>query len=188
MDPMNAIAQCDSPGLVGLGQPCMPGDCQEGMLCTGTCTYVCCPFDAEVGANEPCGIGQCSLNITFMGTDPPDNVFVCAYNEVCTIFQPDSCPSNKDCHLVAEGLANCSVPSPGNYMDGDVCKGNGNDCPDSAICIDPDPDDGDTTQVCRYLCDGGSMAAPGLGGCPGGQMCDEGVYNFGFPNMGFCHP
>lgn len=187
-DPMNSVAACAPAGLVGLGQPCSPGDCQEDMLCVGTCTYVCCPFDAAMGANEPCGIGQCTLNVTFMGTD--DSVFVCTYDEVCSFFDPNSCPAGKDCHYAGPGLANCSVPSPPNYMDGDVCGGNGNDCPDSAICIDVDgPMMGDDTLYCRYFCDTDLSGMPaGLGGCPGGQTCDTGVYDFGFPGLGFCHP
>jgi hypothetical protein len=32
------------------------------------------------------------------------------------------------------------------------------------------------------------MNAPGLGGCPGGQVCDQSIYDFGFPNVGMCRP
>jgi len=177
---------CATPGLVGLGQPCMPGDCQEGMICVNTCTYVCCPQNAMMGGNEPCGIGACDLDVEFNMTD--FHAHVCTFNEVCQFFNPDSCPPTKDCHFSQTGLATCSVPSPGNFMDGEVCDGFGNDCPDSAICIDPDPSDMDPTEVCRYFCESGSAQPAGLGGCPAGQMCDEGVYDFGFPDIGFCHP
>ncbi len=185
-DPTIAIADCAESGLVGLGQPCEPGDCQEGMICAGTCTYACCPLDATVGANEPCGIGSCNLELTYTGTT--SHVMVCTYDEVCVLFDPDSCPANKDCHYQSTGLTICSVPSPNNYMDGDVCDGFANDCPDMAICIDEVPSDMDMTEVCRYFCEEGSNAAPGAGGCPAGQSCNVDTYDFGFPNVGFCLP
>ncbi|MBL9026428.1 MAG: hypothetical protein JNL21_29800 [Myxococcales bacterium] len=188
-DPANSVSACAPAGLVGLGQPCEPGDCQEGMLCVGTCTYVCCPEGATMGANEPCGLGQCSLNVSFKGTD--DSVYVCTYDEVCNFFDPNTCPTGKDCHFAGNGLANCSVPSPGDYMDGEMCEGFANDCPDSAICIDADgPMMGDDTLYCRYFCDPNLSGQPaGLGGCPAGQTCDTSVYDFGFPaDLGFCHP
>ncbi len=178
-DPMNSISQCDNAGLVGLGLPCSPGECQEDMICVGTCTYACCPT-----THEPCGIGMCNLEVTFTGT--MNTVMACTYNEVCTIFDPTSCPDGKDCHLQMTALATCSVPSPTNYMDGDPCDNFANDCQDSMICIEEVPMDAMFT--CRYLCQLGSSAMPGFGGCPGGQTCDTAVYDFGFDGMGFCHP
>ncbi len=191
-DPNNpelAFADCADDGLVGLGQPCMPGECQHGMLCVGTCTYACCPTNAEIGGNQPCGdLGSCTLKIDFKGTT--SHVMVCTYDEICSLFQPDSCPAGKDCHFGGQGFTSCSVPSPGNYMDGDTCEGNGNDCPDSAICIDPVPNDMVDELVCRYFCQAGSNQPAGLGGCPAGQACNTTTYDFGFMDdtLGFCLP
>lgn len=188
-DPTLAFADCAADGLVGLGQPCMPGECQHGMICIQTCTFACCPADAEVGANTPCGdLGTCTLNIDFQGTT--SHMMVCAYDEVCSLFQPDSCPAGKDCHYGGPGFTSCSVPSPGDFMDGEVCEGNGNDCPDSAICIDSDPDDMVDENICRYFCQTGSAQPAGLGGCPAGQSCNAKIYDFGFMDdtLGFCLP
>lgn len=184
-DPTMAFADCAADGLVGLGQPCMPGECQHGMICAGTCTHACCPENADIGGNEPCGVGSCSLNLSFEGTT--SHVMVCTYDEVCSLFDPSTCPAGKDCHFGGPGLLNCSVPSPGNFMDGDVCDGNGNDCPDSAICIEDIPDS--AMFHCRYFCLAGSNEPAGLGGCPVGSGCNTTTWNFELPeDVGFCLP
>ena len=187
-DPTLAFSDCADDGLVGLGQPCMPGECQHGMICAGTCTFACCPADADVGANQPCGdLGLCNLNLMFEGTT--SHMMVCTYDEICSLFQPDSCPNGKDCHYGGPGFTSCSVPSPGNFMDGQTCEGNGNDCADSAICIDEVPGAPEEL-VCRYFCQQGSNEPPGLGGCPVGQGCNTTTYDFGFMDdtIGFCLP
>ena len=171
---------CSTPGLIGLGQPCMdPGECQAGLLCIGgACTHACCPE-----TDEPCGVGDCNINATFNGF-PNDFIMACSYAQTCTLFDPNSCPNGQDCHIQMTGFASCSNPSGANAMPGQPCMFV-NDCGDSQICLG-ETGPMDPNEVCRWLCQQGSMAAPGLGGCPGGTTCNTSVYDFGFAGVGFC--
>jgi hypothetical protein len=186
-DPVNptmAFTGCNPAGLVGLGQACQTAeDCQEDMLCIGTnpgmCTYACCPT-----TNEPCGVGECVIDV--MLPMSLGSFSACAYDQTCTLFMPSTCPDGQDCHYAQPGLATCSPPSPTQVGDGEPCR-YANDCVDSAICIPVTPGM-DMPRECRFMCQDGSSAMPGLGGCPSGQTCDVTVYDFGFPGMGYCHP
>jgi hypothetical protein len=50
-------------------------------------------------------------------------------------------------------------------------------------CIGPEGEPG----TCRWLCQGGSNAEPGLGGCETNHTCNLNI-ELGFTNVGFCDP
>lgn len=166
-------------GLVTLGLPCASdGECAAGLFCIGDpgkCTPACCPDN-----DQPCGPGQCNLTVNVNGGT--DFFMACTFSDMCTLFDPNSCVMGEDCHLGDPGAAFCSQPSGANLMEGEACV-YVNDCGDMQNCI------GNMTDgfFCRYLCEIGSSAAPGLGGCPAGQTCD-GSFDTGFTDVGACLP
>jgi hypothetical protein len=169
-------------GLKTLGQDCAnQGECAAGLFCIGDpgkCTAACCP-----DTDEPCMGGSCNQIINVGGTAPNELTFMaCSFAAMCTLFTPDSCVAGEDCHLDGPGFATCSQPSPTPKMEGEACM-YVNDCGDSQICA------GNMTDgyFCRYLCQIGSSAAAGLGGCPANQTCDGG-FDTGFTDVGLCVP
>lgn len=178
-------------GSAQLGDACASHtDCAAGLRCVlGKCSRPCC------GALEGplCGAnGACDLQITYGG-----GAFlqVCTFAPSCTLWTGD-CPAGpeSDCHVATGGKFKCSVPNydpDAGSTEGQACT-YVNDCADSQYCLYTSSDAGAGT--CRWLCkasstgapDAGSVgAAPGLGGCPGGQTC----HAFGSPAwLGVCEP
>jgi hypothetical protein len=147
-------------------------ECQAGLICIDKCTPICCPSN-----DEPCEGGECNINVTF--NNSTFTAMVCAYNDACQLFTEMACPMGEVCHP-ADGLASCSTPSPNPVEEGEVCEFL-NDCGDMQACIGQGAE-----YRCRYACMMGSMAAPGLGGCPAMQTCQP--VDFGLPDIGACSP
>lgn len=175
-------------GLKGVGESCtQETDCQGHLTCVGsTCTPFCCP-----GGESACLGGTCDLNISLLDQNnnpamcgaEPCAFTACSYSATCNLFDPASCPPAENCYFKDPGLATCYTPAPGGPLaDGVMCNAS-NACEDSAICIGPDAQN----SFCHYLCLVGSNAAPGLGGCPNGQLCDTNSFDTGFANVGYCH-
>lgn len=166
-------------GLMTTGSPCNPdmgqaSECVKGDFCVnGICTRVCCKDN-----NEPCGSGKCNLKLNFTGTT--DFMWVCTYATACTLFTANACAGGDQCHPEEEGLATCQENSGANAPEGGACM-YVNDCGDMQLCVGPDAQN----SFCRYACTMGSSAAPGLGGCPGGQSCN-GLMDF--TSIGVCIP
>jgi len=165
------------PGLKTIGQSCPTGqddECLAGLICRGLiCTAYCCP-----STDLPCNGGACS---TLDQAGSGITAFICNFDEQCALFNPDSCPAGKDCHVAdpTQGLATCSTTLPGQSAEGEACMYI-NDCPDSLDCFNG---------ICRYYCHHTapeSMNAPGLGGCPPGRTCA--MVDLGIPDVGICLP
>lgn len=171
---MTATTVCtDTNGFKPRGAACgTNSECQAGLICIEKCTPICCPAD-----DQPCGGGECNINVTF--NNSMFTAMVCAYNDACQLFMPMSCPMGEECHP-ADGIASCSSPSPNPVAEGEICEAL-NDCGDMQACIGQDAE-----YRCRYACMMGSMAAPGLGGCPANQTCQP--VDFGLPDVGACTP
>lgn len=173
-------------GLKGIGESCAnQNDCEAKLTCVGNyCTPFCCDGDDAV-----CEGGACDLNVTLLGPNMEDSEFqfwACSFAQQCDLFDPGTCPPAENCYLTNDpGVTACYQPSDvPEVAEGATCNFL-NDCLDSSICIGPND-----MGVCRYLCDvnapGGT--APGLGGCPAGQLCDTNSLDTGFAGVGFCHP
>lgn len=175
-------------GLKGVGESCMQdNDCQAHLTCIGaTCTPFCCSGD-----DSACMGGACDLNISLVDQDNNPAMCgaetctftVCSYAATCNLFDPTACPPTENCYFKSAGLATCATPAPpGEQPDGAPCAAS-NACGESTLCISSDG----TNYFCHYLCQVGSNAAPGLGGCPNGQLCDTNGFDTGFANVGYCH-
>ncbi len=169
-------------GLSPPGSTCMQDtSCVKGSLCiSNVCSQVCCP-----GTMQPCGSGACDIQVTLNGT--MDFIFVCDYAPACKLFMPMACATGTQCHPAAAGLATCVSPSGTMVAEGQPCQ-HVNDCGDMEGCFAPQ---GSTNFVCRYLCQVGSMAAAGAGGCPASETC-QGDSSLGFDSgstmVGICSP
>lgn len=175
-------------GLKGVGESCMQeNDCQAHLNCVGnTCSPYCCP-----GADAACMGGTCDLNINLVDNNnnptmcgaEPCTFTACSYSASCNLFDPNACPPTENCYFKSAGLATCATPAPpGEQPDGAPCSAS-NACGESTLCISSDG----TNYFCHYLCQVGSNAAPSLGGCPAGQLCDTNGFDTGFANVGYCH-
>lgn len=176
-------------GLKGMGESCASeNDCKAHLTCVGSvCTPFCC-----AGGDALCMGGTCDLNVTLIGMNnmpeqcgAEDCTFrVCSFAATCNLFDPNACAADENCYFKSAGLATCATPAggPGNEVpDGGMCAAS-NACGESTVCISEDM----TNYFCHYLCQGGSSAAPGLGGCPNGQSCDLNSFDTGFANVGVC--
>ncbi|MBK6514567.1 MAG: hypothetical protein IPG04_10720 [Polyangiaceae bacterium] len=172
-------------GLKAIGESCnTTEDCQLQLTCVGQkCTPFCCEGDDAI-----CGGGDCNITvqITDENQEPTGYTFkACSFASSCDLFTPTDCPSGENCYLTDPGVTSCYNADEGNEIpDGQPCMFL-NDCADSAICIG---DENGMNSVCRYLCETGSNLGPGLGGCPGGQLCDTNALDTGIAGVGFCHP
>ncbi len=167
-------------GLKSRGAVCTgDAECEAHLFCTGNtnspgqCAPACCP-----DADEPCGGGKCNLTVSLGAAD---FVYLCTYLTACTLLTKDACPKGEDCHLQdsKEGYAACVAPSGSNVPEGGKCAFI-NDCGDMQLCAQG---------LCRYNCyvgAAGEGVAPGLGGCPAGQVCGES--KTGIAGVGVCHP
>jgi hypothetical protein len=170
-----------SSGLKGAAEACASDDeCQAGLLCiNGQCVAVCCPDN-----DQPCGGGQCSVQLSWNGTRY--FTMICSYSEQCELFTEDACPPGQECHIedTTQGLVACTGPSPQQVDEGGICYFL-NDCKDMQFCFSQDGNGG----VCRYNCllEAEPGTAPGLGGCPEGQTC-QANYDFGVPGVSICLP
>ncbi len=172
-------------GLKGLGEDCKAhSECQAGLICVGQCTSPCCRI-----TNEPCGGGQCNLQLNYGNGD---YVFVCAFNKSCKLLEADACPPGYDCHVddPTQGLATCSTPSAKMAKDQGTCKFL-NDCPSMEDCHDLSDGKG---PICRFYCYtdmARGEGTPGFGGCPSGQNCITSLnsvqIDLGFPGVGLCN-
>ncbi len=173
-------------GLKDIGETCNTGDdCGKHLTCVGNkCTPFCCPDDPN-----GCAGGTCNVNVSMQNPDGSDSGFTftgCAFSQACDLFTPSSCPPGENCYLGDPGMTACyspTVPEGQEVGDGMPCDAL-NDCADSAICIQIGTD----PFVCRFLCEINSSQPPGLGGCPGGQLCDTNSFDTGFAGVGLCHP
>jgi hypothetical protein len=170
----------DQGGLKDKGVDCSTNsECKGGLRCVNErCSPVCCPE-----TDEPCGGGTCDINLV-LNADRMMFAMTCGYAVSCDLFA-GNCATGTDCHLsdASACLAVCDVPSDQAVPEGGKCMYR-NDCGDSQYCRKNQPDDG----VCRYLCNTKSMGlAPGKGGCPSGQSCEE-VSPTGCTDLGACVP
>lgn len=168
-------------GLKSAGKDCTPDsldECQAGLFCigpvdgVGTCTRPCCP-----GTDEPCNGGDCLNEVTYQSGL---KVLMCTYFQTCTLFDPTSCPEGKLCQLFypEQNRAVCTSAAPMPVPEGGTCKYI-NQCDAEQVCYQQ--------KVCRYSCILGSNAAPGQGGCPAGQACQD-VYMGVAGMFGVCQP
>ena len=147
-------------------------------------TSFCCPDNPQSCG----GFGTCNVTVDLIDQNqqPTGYTFrACSFSQSCDLFSPNTCPQNQNCYLTDPGVTECYQPSQTPEVgDGQPCEYL-NDCADSAICIG---DQGGQNSVCRFLCQANSNQPPGLGGCPGGQLCDTNALDTGFAGVGFCHP
>ena len=172
-------------GLKGIGESCAALDeCEMTLTCVAShCTPFCCE-----GNDSVCEGGACDLNVTLLGPMMEETMYqfwACSFAQPCELFDPETCPPEENCYLTADPVGGaCYQPAQvPEVPEGGTCSSL-NDCLDSSICIGQAE-----MSVCRYLCLAEPEGAPpGLGGCPGGQLCDTEAFDTGFAGVGFCHP
>lgn len=164
-------------GLGVRGDPCSSkADCDSRLTCIGGfCTPFCCPEHQD----EICGLGAtCSVKLQFdqQGTTTAN---ICVYGQLCDLWS-NGCPQGNACRVIVQetGMSTCVAVSPGApTAEGSPCS-TLDECGDSMVCLN-DTGGGH----CRYYCrrdDTGGPAdagviggAPGQGGCPSGQTCQQ---------------
>jgi len=179
-DPVAACFPQD--GLKSISESCNESaECQAKLTCIGNrCSPFCCPSNPD-----SCGGGLCNVTVDLIGP-PPESLPTgksfqgCSFSPTCDLFTPDSCPETENCYLSGDAQTTCYQGVEPPVPNGEPCA-NLNDCIDSSACIGPDDN-----AFCYYLCLEDSVAAPGLGGCPGGQACDLNLTS-GIAGLGYCH-
>lgn len=172
-------------GLKAIGESCnATEDCELQLTCVGQkCTPFCCGGDDAI-----CQGGECNSIVNLLDQNDVPTGFsfkACSFAASCDLFTPTDCAAGENCYLTDPGVTACYNADEGNEVpDGQPCAFL-NDCEDSAICVG---DENGMNAVCRYLCQVGSNEEPGLGGCPGGQLCDTNALDTGIAGVGFCHP
>lgn len=179
--PAGTATVCQSSGgLKGPGKTCNLNngtkECQAGLFCIGSfdigiCTRPCCKE-----TKEPCGGGDCNLNVNF----PNTTVTMCSYAETCTLFADGTCDPGLQCQLVypMAGQAVCTLPAPVSALEGESCSAI-NECAASLVCFGG---------KCRYNCLlSGGVTEPGKGGCPEMQTCSD-AYPQVDNDYGVCQP
>lgn len=171
-------------GLQGPGDNCNAADeCQAHLTCVANaCSPFCCPADPN-----SCLGGECAFDVDLVDKNKEPTGFWfkgCSYAASCDFFDPDTCDPDENCYLNGTGITACIPPSQVPELADGVSCDNLNDCLDSSICIGPTK----AESVCRYHCQVGSSAQPGLGGCPNGQTCNTESFDTGFADIGFCDP
>jgi hypothetical protein len=123
------------------------------------------------------------VNLNYGTQADPVIVTFCSFLQTCELFDPTHCDNGAlgNCYPYAdEGYAVCAPPAQDPPAgDGEPCDSL-NVCDDNMACINPGE--------CRYTCLNSNWEnlAPGEGGCPANQTCNNASFNI--PDIGVCVP